>query len=1224
MLKRRLWWVAAAALLALGGCDDPVDPVDGGGTDGGHQMMDDGGTCEGVADSCTTAGTSCDGTTLVTCAANADGCLVATTMSCSAIGEVCDDSGAEAQCVEPVDPCEGVAAEDLCETEDARACNEDSLEVCTMNAAGCLVLERTDCGAAEGGFCDESGAMPVCVAPADPCASIPADERCTAEGTSCDGDSLVTCAPDAFGCLVETATDCSTATDGTCEGTPAMCTFTGDACEGVTECDAAGTSCDGPDLVECAPDAFGCLLETRTTCTDAMFGFCDADAATPMCSTAATDPCMGETQCGTEITRACNGDNTAVESCVPNAFGCFVEETTACAGNQTCELDDSGSAACEFIHPACPAAELMVLDCASGTVSADTAMGAANITNYECQTYSYPSNEQIWVFENADRALVTIAATRGNDDGDYDLYVLDGSSGGMCDSGLACLDSSTTTSATEVVEFVAVPGATNYVVYDKFSSAGTTPYTLDITCEPIVCGDGVLTGDETCEDGNTASGDGCSDICQVEPDYYCSGSPSVCVPMICGDGVVVGDEECDDANTTPGDGCSDTCEIEAGYVCDGEGAGSCTMLQHHLCSGARAVTETVTFANQPLAQGGPKPSGSGCGLGSGSRTLYYEVTIPPNTKVVVDAEDGPDTVMMVQNACSDDGCIMYSDTPEIVELGNTGTTAITQIVGVRQYSTATASFDIDFTYEPLTGHALCAGARTVTGTTSFTGEDIGLGGPRPQGTGCGTSSGNSALYYAVTLPPMTEVNVTTSGSVDRVLLVQDSCEATSCSHRTDSDPEKATLRNLEATPTTQIVAIHKYDAADLGTFDIDFTYRTLAPNAGCSGATPLTGLLSGEDLSDGGPRPTGSNCGSTAGPVLYYSVTVPANSTATVTATPTGSTSWNLTLRSLEDCSGDCLGNVNAGSNGVAETIDLVNITNADMIRLVAVGANSSTTFGTFDIEVTTAALTYAANATCAGATPLVSGTPITGEDTAVGGAAPTGTTCDTTGAQTLYYEVTVPAGQIGTVVVDPASGFDVAVMALDSCGAADCSVSVDGFSGGGDETLTIDNFSGTTDITRVVAVNAYAAGRTGTFGIELTVSTPAPGSMCAAAIPVTTDVTLTGQLEDGGPRPTATGCGGGTGTNTLYYAVTVPAGGSVDVEASSSADILLFKMESCEATSCSGTADSNFNNITSPETITLDNTAGTADAVQIFGVRRYAPSSTQPAVELTFTYSAP
>ncbi|MBJ6759149.1 tandem-95 repeat protein [Myxococcaceae bacterium JPH2] len=42
------------------------------------------------------------------------------------------------------------------------------------------------------------------------------------------------------------------------------------------------------------------------------------------------------------------------------------------------------------------------------------------------------------------------------------------------------------------------------------------------------CGDGLLGGLETCDDANQASGDGCNSVCQVEPGYTCTGSPSVC------------------------------------------------------------------------------------------------------------------------------------------------------------------------------------------------------------------------------------------------------------------------------------------------------------------------------------------------------------------------------------------------------------------------------------------------------------------------------------------------------------------------------------------------------------------------------------------------------------------------------------------------------------------------------------------------------------------------
>ena len=91
----------------------------------------------------------------------------------------------------------------------------------------------------------------------------------------------------------------------------------------------------------------------------------------------------------------------------------------------------------------------------------------------------------------------------------------------------------------------------------------------DEVCLDPVCGDGVIEGAETCDDNNTASGDGCSDICQEESGWTCTGEPSVCTE-VCGDGVIEGAETCDDNNTASGDGCSDICQEESGWTCNGE------------------------------------------------------------------------------------------------------------------------------------------------------------------------------------------------------------------------------------------------------------------------------------------------------------------------------------------------------------------------------------------------------------------------------------------------------------------------------------------------------------------------------------------------------------------------------------------------------------------------------------------------------------------------------
>lgn len=101
----------------------------------------------------------------------------------------------------------------------------------------------------------------------------------------------------------------------------------------------------------------------------------------------------------------------------------------------------------------------------------------------------------------------------------------------------------------------------------------------------VRCGDGLVSGDEACDDGNTSSGDGCTSDCKtVEEGYTCPPRGGVCSKTLpkevrCGDGVIGGDEVCDDGNTESGDGCASDClSIEEGYVCSRPGY-ACTPPQ---------------------------------------------------------------------------------------------------------------------------------------------------------------------------------------------------------------------------------------------------------------------------------------------------------------------------------------------------------------------------------------------------------------------------------------------------------------------------------------------------------------------------------------------------------------------------------------------------------------------------------------------------------------------
>lgn len=100
----------------------------------------------------------------------------------------------------------------------------------------------------------------------------------------------------------------------------------------------------------------------------------------------------------------------------------------------------------------------------------------------------------------------------------------------------------------------------------------------------VKCGDGKITGSEACDDGNAVSGDGCvADCSAIEAHYKCLTPGQLCVPAtapaVCDNGIVESPETCDDGNTTSGDGCSSTCVIEVGYTCPKPGA-RCTLIQY--------------------------------------------------------------------------------------------------------------------------------------------------------------------------------------------------------------------------------------------------------------------------------------------------------------------------------------------------------------------------------------------------------------------------------------------------------------------------------------------------------------------------------------------------------------------------------------------------------------------------------------------------------------------
>lgn len=101
---------------------------------------------------------------------------------------------------------------------------------------------------------------------------------------------------------------------------------------------------------------------------------------------------------------------------------------------------------------------------------------------------------------------------------------------------------------------------------------------IDEQCQ-ILCGNGLPNPGETCDDTNSATGDGCSN-CLEEAGWTCTGfGPGLCSQnSVCGNGLIeTTPENCDDGNSDSNDGCSDDCLEELGFTCEDEPS-VCTIV----------------------------------------------------------------------------------------------------------------------------------------------------------------------------------------------------------------------------------------------------------------------------------------------------------------------------------------------------------------------------------------------------------------------------------------------------------------------------------------------------------------------------------------------------------------------------------------------------------------------------------------------------------------------
>lgn len=191
--------IVVECVLDADGCLYERDQRDCEDTEQSCEVVDGDAMCVGCAENvCDDSGAvRCLRDAIQTCSVRDDGCLDwETTTDCAELDppQLCSDDGGTAECVE--------GCSDDCETAGEMRCAEAVIETCVIQDDECLDwIAGTDC--ADVGYCDDSGVEAVCQS---------CDDTCATEGaTRCVGSVVETCIADIHGCLKwEIGTDCAT------------------------------------------------------------------------------------------------------------------------------------------------------------------------------------------------------------------------------------------------------------------------------------------------------------------------------------------------------------------------------------------------------------------------------------------------------------------------------------------------------------------------------------------------------------------------------------------------------------------------------------------------------------------------------------------------------------------------------------------------------------------------------------------------------------------------------------------------------------------------------------------------------------------------------------------------------------------------------------------------------------------------------------------------------
>lgn len=334
-----------------------------------------------------------------------------------------------------------------------------------------------------------------------------ANNACVAELDDCD---------DAHGVC---ASSSGTSWNCTCEdgwvGTGSPFRGTGDRCSDINECSRVnpcglGTCSNLPGSYTCrCPRGYSF---NGTTCVD-------------------IDECRVGDPCGIGGTGCTNS---------PGSYSCrcsagYMFNGTTCRDIDECAADPCGPGTCT--------------------------QGDPPTYQCDCDVGYYPDGTTCLDINECDDPAVALCATQAtceNTVGSHTCTCVDGyeGDGNTCTDVDECASTSTNECAINA-RCENTPGAYDCECNEGFTGSGLVCTDVDECAVPNVCG-----LNETCIDNDA----GLPPECICAEGFARDEMSGDCVPA-CGDGARTVTESCDDGNTTDGDGCSAECDTEDGFVC---------------------------------------------------------------------------------------------------------------------------------------------------------------------------------------------------------------------------------------------------------------------------------------------------------------------------------------------------------------------------------------------------------------------------------------------------------------------------------------------------------------------------------------------------------------------------------------------------------------------------------------------------------------------------------